>query len=250
MLGRLLTALRGGINEAAEAAADSQAMRILDQQIRDAETNLDKAQRDLAQLMGKAKLARDGVVELDAKFEKDWETGQRAVAAGREDLAKEIADRLATLDGERTRRRTEAESLTKQETSLRATVERIRQQIGTMKREVESVRVTESVQQAQASIVSSGTGAASNLNSAAASLQRLKEKQAGRQATFDAADQLEEIKSGGDLDRRLASAGLLEGPGDASSMLARLKAGGGPAALPGPDSAGALPAPEGEKAQG
>ena len=249
MLRRLLTALRGGINEAAEAAADTQALRILDQQIRDAEGSLDKAQRDLAGLMGRAKLSRDNVAELDAKFERDWATGQKAVAANREDLAREVADRLAQLDAERTARRTEAEALTRQEETLRATVERIRNSIASMKREVETVKVTDSVQRAQSAIVAHGSGAASNLNSAAASLQRLKERQVGRQAEFDASERLQDLKSGGDLDKRLASAGLLEGPSDASGMLARLK-GGGPSALSGPSSAGALPAPGSDKAQG
>ena len=97
----------------------------------------------------------------------------------------------------------------------------------------------ESVQKAQAAIVSHGAGAVSTLSNAAASLQRLKEKQAGRAAQFEAANKLDEIQSGSDLDRRLASAGLLEGPGSGASILARVKARANPA----------LAAPEGSSSR-
>ncbi len=43
--GKLFSAVRGGINEAAESAADTQALRILDQEIRDADNALRKAWR-------------------------------------------------------------------------------------------------------------------------------------------------------------------------------------------------------------
>ena len=110
-----------------------------------------------------------------------------------------------------------------------------------MKREIETVRVTESVQKAQEQIVNHGAGAASTLNNAAASLQRIKERQAARSAQFEAADKLAEIQSGGDLDRRLADAGLLDGPGSGASVLARLKA--QRAALTLPTPALSLPSP-------
>ena len=52
--GKLFSAVRGGVNEAAETAADSQALRILDQEIRDAENALRRARSDLAGIKTKA----------------------------------------------------------------------------------------------------------------------------------------------------------------------------------------------------
>ena len=46
--GKLFTALRGGIHENAEKVSDSQAMRILDQELRDADSALRQARGDLA----------------------------------------------------------------------------------------------------------------------------------------------------------------------------------------------------------
>ena len=56
---KLLTALRGGANEMGEAMVDSQALRILDQEIRDADLELRKSKEALAEIMAKQKLAAD-----------------------------------------------------------------------------------------------------------------------------------------------------------------------------------------------
>ncbi len=56
---KLLAALRGGVNEAGEAIVDSQALRILDQEIRDADLELRKSKEALAEIMARQKLAED-----------------------------------------------------------------------------------------------------------------------------------------------------------------------------------------------
>ena len=241
---RVFTAIRGGANDAAEAIADQQAVRILDQQMREAEGALMRAQTDLAGLMGRAKLARDKVAGLEQKHARDMAVIERAVEQGQDQLAQELADRIAILEGELDRERQSLSELTRRETELRDTVTKIRQKTQAMKREIDTVKVTESVQKAQAAIASHGSGAVATLTNAASSLQRLKEKQAARAAQFEAAGQLEEIASGSDLDRRLADAGLLEGPGSGASVLARIKARSTPA-LAAPTGVGALPAPQG-----
>ena len=240
---QLFTALKGGVTETAQAAADQQALRILDQQLRDAKGNLKTAEFDLAGLMGRLNIAKDKLKGLEEKAVRDFATAQRAVDAGRVDLATELAEKIATVENEATRERGLVEALDKQATQLRGTVVQIRQRITDMEREVETVRVTESVQKAQTAIVASGSGAASTLNSAAESLARLKERQAQRSAHFQAAEELAQIGSGGDLERRLADAGLATSGGSGASVLARLKGPSTPA-LPGAATA-ALPAPSG-----
>jgi phage shock protein A len=230
----IFTLFRGAASETAEAIVDRNVLRILDQQIRDAEAALGKAQTDLAGLMGRVKLTGNKVVELEQKYERDVTILERAVEQNKEDLARELADRVAALEGELHREKELYRDLTAKEGQLKDTVSRIRQQIQAMKREVETVKVTESVQRAQEQVVNHGAGAASTLGNAAASLQRIKEKQAARTATFEAADQLTALQSGGDLDRRLADAGLIGGPGSGASVLARIKAGRQAAALPPP----------------
>ncbi|MCR7759695.1 PspA/IM30 family protein, partial [Pseudomonas aeruginosa] len=50
---KLLSALRGGANEVGEAIVDSQALRILDQEIRDADVELRKSREALASLLAR-----------------------------------------------------------------------------------------------------------------------------------------------------------------------------------------------------
>lgn len=50
---KLLSALRGGANEVGEAIVDSQALRILDQEIRDADVELRKSREALASIMAR-----------------------------------------------------------------------------------------------------------------------------------------------------------------------------------------------------
>jgi len=239
---RLFTAIRGATNEAAETIADAQAVRILDQQVRDAEAALLKAQTDLAGLMGRTKLCRDKLVDLQQKHVRDMAVLERAVEQGQDQLAQELADRVALLEGEIDREQRSYNELANKESELRDTVSKIRQKIQAMKREIDTVKVTESVQKAQEAITSHGAGAVSTLTNAAASLQRLKEKQAARAAQFEAAGKLEEIQNGGDLDRRLAAAGLLDGPASGASVLARIKARATPA-LAGPSGGDASASP-------
>jgi phage shock protein A len=96
--------------------------------------------------------------------------------------------------------------------------------IEAFRREIEVVRAQESVQKAQASVAASHGGAQSQLGSAAGSLKRLKEQQMIREEKFRAADELEDMRTGGDLDKKLRDAGLLGGSSSADDILARLSA--------------------------
>ena len=56
---KMMTALRGGVNEAGEAIVDSQALRILDQEIRDAAEELKRSKDSLANIIARQKLAAE-----------------------------------------------------------------------------------------------------------------------------------------------------------------------------------------------
>ncbi|MEM7568059.1 MAG: PspA/IM30 family protein, partial [Pseudomonadota bacterium] len=98
--GKLFTAVRGGANEAAEAVADSQALRVLDQEIRDAENALRKARSDLAGIMAGAKRVERRAGDLREKAERDLDSARSAMQAGREDLAQALAGRITETRAE------------------------------------------------------------------------------------------------------------------------------------------------------
>jgi phage shock protein A len=112
---KLFTAMRGGVNEAAGSVADSQAMRILDQELRDADNALRKARGDLAGMMATAKRIEKRIEANGAKEQRDIESARGAMDAGREDLARGLAERVATSRAEMSRDSTDLEQMQQQQ---------------------------------------------------------------------------------------------------------------------------------------
>ena len=101
MLTTMLTLIRGSAAASAERLADANALLILDQQMRDAQSGLLRSQRALAVAM--AENAQEER-RLSATVERiaGLETRARAaLAGGREDLALEAAETIASLEADR-----------------------------------------------------------------------------------------------------------------------------------------------------
>jgi phage shock protein A len=232
--GKLFTALRGGANEAAEAVADSQAMRILDQELRDADNALRQARSDLAGMMATAKRIEKRVEDSRAKEQRDIQNARAAMDAGREDLARGLAERVATARADLVRDEADLEKMRAQQTNMMRVVKETEARIQTMKREVESVKATDSLQRAQKAIASSHAGVNSRLGSAVGSLDRIRDRQANMAARLEAGEEMAALESGADLDRQLLEAGIGGKTSSVDDILAEL---GGPPkdvkALPG-----------------
>lgn len=220
--GKLFTAMRGGANEAAEAVADSQAMRILDQELRDADNALRKARGDLAGMMATAKRIEKRIEENRAKEERDIQNARAAMDARREDLARGLAERVATVRTELARDETDLANMQQQQQVMLRTVKETEQRIGAMKREVESVKATDSLQRAQKAIASSHAGVNSRLGSAVGSLERIRDRQTQLGARLEAGAEMAAIESGADLDRQLLEAGIGGKTSSADDILAEL----------------------------
>jgi phage shock protein A len=233
---KLVTAVRGGANEAAEAVVDNQALRILDQEIRDAENALRKARGDLAGLMANGKRMEKRVAELTDKSERDMASARAAVEAGRQDLAEGLAARVATSRSELERDNGDLQRLHAQQRSMIQTVRQTEARIATMKREIESVKATESLQKAQSAIAATQSGVNSRLGSAMGSLERIKERQEKTAAQLEAGDELAAIESGSDLDRQLLEAGIGGKMSSTDSIMAEIMGSTAPQKLEAVDS--------------
>ncbi|RKG53365.1 PspA/IM30 family protein, partial [Corallococcus sp. CA054B] len=97
---KLLSALRGGANEVGEAIVDSQALRILDQEIRDADVELRKSREALASIMARPRLAQERVEKGAAQVAEYEQYAIKALEAGNEELAREVAEKIATLENQ------------------------------------------------------------------------------------------------------------------------------------------------------
>lgn len=224
MWNKIFTMFRGTVHQAGEAVVDANALRILDQEIRDASEALRKSRDDLTTMMAQRRLSFDKVQPKQKKIQEYSGYIEQLLAKGDETLALEVAQKMAELETETA---ADAQLLGQYDSNidtLKKSILQAESTISRLKQQVDSVKATENVQRAQAAIASQSSGSNAALRTATDSLERIKQKQAERAAKFDAAKELEHMGNDGDLKARLAKAGLLEDRSSADAILARFKA--------------------------
>lgn len=225
ILQKLFTAARGAVTEAGEAIADNQALRILDQEMRDADVELRKAKDALTDIMAKRKVADKKVADLNATIADYENSAMQALNQGNEALAVEVADRISQLETEKASEEAVVQEYSRTEKNLRATISKTEGNLKRMKQQVQTVKANEAVQKAQAAVAARHSGANSSMQGALGSLERIKQRQAEQSARFEAAQELADSEGTSDLDAKLAAAGIGgSGGAGANDVLARLKA--------------------------
>ncbi len=228
---KLITLFRGTAHEAGAAVVDANALKILDQEIRDADNALGRARDDLATLVARRRMIEKELQNLSDQASRYESSARAALSKGDEALAMEVAQRISELETDVTAKTPQLAEMKVAEERMHKTIAATQQRVETLRREIDVVKVNDSVQRAQAAVASQGAGASARLGSAADSLKRIKERQMIADEKFKAAGELEDRRTGADLDAKLQAAGILPGHSSASDVLARLKA---PAAEPMP----------------
>ena len=221
---KLMTALRGGAHEAGEAIVDSQALRILDQEIRDADADLRKSKEALAEIMAKQKLAAGKLQQTLAKVAEYEGYAVKALETSDEALALEVAGKVALLEVQRDEEESQLSAYTQSMDQLRGAIQTAQTNIKRLKQQADTVKATESVQRAQATVAGRYTGSQSRVQNALDSLERIKQKQAERGARLQSASELAQDSSEDALDAKLRAAGITPQAGNAQTVLERLKA--------------------------
>ncbi|WLT65419.1 PspA/IM30 family protein [Escherichia coli] len=185
ILKSLFTLGKSFISQAEESIEENQGVRMLEQHIRDAKTELDKAGKSRVDLLARVKLSHDKLKDLR---ERKASLEARALEALSKNvnpsLINEVAEEIARL-----------ENLITAEEQVLSNLEVSRDGVE------KAVTAT-----------------------AAESLKRLQTRQAERQARLDAAAQLEKVADGRDLDEKLAEAGIGgSNKSSAQDVLARLQ---------------------------
>jgi len=219
---KLFTLGRAGAHEATTAVVDANAIRILDQEIRDADAAQGKARDDMATLVARRRILENEVKSFREQVIKYENSARAAVTKGDMDLARQVAQRIADLEQDINLKEPQIADMRAAEDQLHAAVVATDRRIETLRREVEVVKVNESVQRAQAAVSARGAGAGAALGSAADSLARIKERQMIRGEKIKAAGELEDRRTGADLDEKLRLAGIGPGQSSADDILARL----------------------------
>ncbi len=219
---KVVTALRGGLNETGEAIVDSQALRILDQEIRDAAHDLNLSKDGLASLIAQEKLASEKVASIKSDIKENESFILSALEKGEDQLAHDLAVKVADQEAALQNEQTTAAEFKAQAEDLRSSIKVAEEQIKRLKQQTETVKATEAVQRAQKVIAERHSGSNSKLRTALDSLEKVKEKQKLASAKMKAATEIANESSETSLEERLKASGIKKELG-AADVLERLK---------------------------
>lgn len=220
---RLVTAVRGGVTGLGEAIADSQALRILDEEIRDNDAELRRVRTTLAETMARCKVAQERLSTANAKLAEYEGYALKALKSGEEQLARDVAGHIALLEIERDGHARQVGELTEGVAHLRKVAAQFEATIGRLKQQVDTVRATETVQRAQAAMASRRRDSDGRVRTALDSLERIKRRQAERDIRLDAARIEDGEALDASLEARLRRAGIIVEEDRTEAVLSRLK---------------------------
>lgn len=222
----MFTALKGGVSEAGEAIVDSQAIRIYEQNIREADQAIKDANRSLTKLKSREIQLKRSMDEKVSDIA-DWEAKvMEALEADNEGLAAKGAERIAELTEEHDSIEPDYNSLMLEVSGLNKLIQKRKRTLEKNRTELERVKTTEQIQKATASISSNIAATNSKSNRIKESLDRIKKKQQLHKDNMTAGEWLEEENDGDSLDKEFKDAGIggSSSSTGANDVLARLKA--------------------------
>jgi len=220
---KLFTAVRGGATEVGEAIVDSQAIRILEQELRDSKKAMVDAKTSLTAIMAEKMGVARKVKDLGEKVTEHETYAIQAMGKGDESLALDVATKISEYEHELTIQKGILEGYESKVTSLKKMIRQTERNIQAMDREVSVVKTTAKVQKANELANAKFSGSNSALRSATGSLERIKARQQKREDQAEAALNLESDENGDDLQARLKSAGIVDSASSGSSVLDRLR---------------------------
>lgn len=220
---KMITALRGGANELGEAILDGQALRVLDQEVREAADELIQSKQALADLLAKQKLAQSRYDEFVQSIKQHEEYARLALEKKQESLALEIAQKIAGFERERNQEQNLLKHFDQSLVDMRTAVSTAEQNIKRLKQQIDTLRATESVQRAQVALAQRFQNGGSKLRTAMDSIDAIKQKQKEREALLQAAEELKCEEEPDPLLKKLAQAGILPEQQDAQDVLERIK---------------------------
>lgn len=225
MFKTILTLMRGGAAAAGEEIADRNALLILDQQLRDSTSALERAKRALALAIAQDQQEGERLNATLARI-KDLETRvSAALESAREDLAREGAEAIATLEADRDAAQTARSLFASEIGRLRSHVTQAEARIAAVDRGRRIARAAEAVRITRRGRTEAALPHEATLAEAEVTLKRLRERQTEARLADEALDQIETATSPIVAAERLAAQGF--GPRiktTADDVISRLRA--------------------------
>jgi len=220
---KIITAIRGGAREVGESIVDANSVRIFEQEIKDAEAALDKAKRDLTEVLAKEMQAGRKAEQLKEDVKKHEGYASEALDKGNEELALEVAQKIAELQGELAVQVKAQATFSAHIDRLKGLIKQTSKTLADYERQLVMVKTTDTVQKATQAITSNYASGASSLLTAKESLDRIKQKQQDFDDRMEAGEALQGEFDGADLDKKLREAGIVDDGSAAKDILAKLK---------------------------
>ena len=221
---KLLTSLRGGARELGEAIVDTQSMRIFEQEIEDSKVSLAEAKEGLTEIVAQKMATERKLATIKSNIAENEAYAVKAIDKSDEALALEVAGKIAKLESNAEEVSAEFDSYDQNVTVLKSQIQEAEKIIAEHERELSMFKARESVHQATKSVTQTVTANDSSIGTARESLERIKQKQQGKQDKLDAGIQLRKELQGDGLDKKLKAAGIKQEKHSAEDVLARLKA--------------------------
>src|SRR5919198_1613649 len=196
---------------------------------------LQKVRRGVADVATSRKRLELQLNQLEGQSAKLEDQGKKALALGREDLAREALSRRAALQQQVTDLEGQHQTLQGEEEKLTLAAQRLQAKVDAFRTKKETIKATYTAAQAQTRIGEAFSGISEEMGDVGLAIQRAEDKTAQLQARAGAVDELiasgalEDVTSepGGDIQRQLDQ---LSAGASVDAELARLKAelGSGP----------------------
>lgn len=222
VLEKLVTAIRAEVTEAGEALVDSQALRILEQEIRDASDALNESKDALAAMIAKQKLSAEKARRLKTDVREHEGYAVQALDKKDSKLANNVAEKIAELENDVVAEEKAGAMYTDSADKMRKAIKQAEKDLHYMKQQVDTIKATENVQRAEAEVSKRHSGTSSKLRTAMESLERIKEKQALAGAQMQAASDMAGEQKPPTLEAQLEAAGI-KNPAKAADVLERLQ---------------------------
>ena len=218
---------------------------------------LQKVRRGVADVATSRKRVELQIASLDKQLAKLDDQARAALAAGREDLAREALIRKSAVGQQISDLHTQLEQLTVQEQKLTLASQQLQTKVESFRTQKETIKATYSAAEAQVRINEAFTGISSELGDVGLAIQRAEDRTAQMQARAGA---MEELMATGALDvpggkdsltaelERLSADSQVES--ELAQMRAQLDGSAAPAAVTGaadaPAAVGPAPTPSAE----
>jgi phage shock protein A len=222
---KIMTLFRAYEVEAEYRVIDAHALRILEQELREAAAGVAQATRELTGLMAREIADQRAHANADQRAREYEAYALKALETGEDAIARQCAEVVASAETERQRYAANLEATRRHIASLRSGIAAADARISEIRRELLAARSRAALQRATGALAASARGVSSALAAAEETLARINEVQTDAADREMAAAVLADEKSGASLHTKLSETGIAgPEPHTADAVLARLRA--------------------------